>query len=254
MTGTKLRLDVATQERMVLWIKEALGARKRADFVAYFAIKGFAQTTFNRNIGSAGRFTEEQARLICTAIGRSFNDLSGTSVKAACDYRCALFHAINAGTCSDATQAEARKLATQRIKGHYKIVYRFVSGEDKDYEVAFTVCPCGATLFQYVKDCDPLPLAWLGLALCVGDMLSIYMIGDGLHWTLGCSVPRQLHKRAMTGIILDPNPTSSQVEANKFVLVKLGTPLADSLTADRIAQLLNNKRDVPDGTLVAGRE
>jgi hypothetical protein len=254
MTGTKLRLDAAAQERLVIWIKEALGTRRRADFIVHFTIKGFGQTTFNRNIGRAGSFTEEQARLICTAIGRSFDDLIGTSAKAACDYRCGLFHAINTGTCTDPTQAEARKLATQRVKGHYKIIYRFVSGEDKDYEVAFKVCPCGATLFEYVRDADPLPLAWFGLALCVGDMLSIFMIGDGLHWTLACSVPRQLHKRVMTGIILDPNPTSSQVEANKFVLVKLGTPLADSLTADRIAQLLNNKPDVPDGTLVASRE
>jgi hypothetical protein len=254
MTATKLRLDAAAQERLVVWIKEALGAQKRANFVEFFAIKGFGQTTFNRNIGRAGSFTAEQARLICTAIGRSFDDLTGISAKSNCDYRCGLFHAINAGTCADATQAEARKLATWRLKGHYKIVYRFVSGQDKDYEVAFKVCPCGATLFEYVRDTDPLPLAWLGLALCVGDMLSIYMIGDGLHWTLGCAVPRQLHKRVMTGIILDPNPTTSQVEANKFVLIKLGTPVAANLTTEQIAVLLNNKSNVPDGTLVASGE
>jgi hypothetical protein len=254
VTGIKPRLEGVTQERLVMWIKEALGTRKRADFIALFAIKNFGQTTFNRNIGRAGTFTEEQAQLICTAIGRSFDDLIGASPKTTCDYRCGLFHAINAATCNDPTQAEARKLATQRVEGHYKIVYRFVSGEDKDYEVAFKVCPCGATLFEYVRDTDPLPLAWLGLALCVGDMLSVYMIGDGLHWTLACSVPRQLHKRAITGIILDPNAASSQVEANKFVLVKLGTPLAATLTAERITALLNNKSNAPDGTLVASRE
>lgn len=254
MTGIKPRLEAATQERLTVWINVALGTRNRADFVAHFAIKAFSQATFNRNIGPSGSFTEEQAETICTAIGRSFGDLIGTLPKPTCDYRCGLFHAINAGTCTDPTQAEARKLATQRVKGHYKVVYRFVSGEDKDYEVAFKVCPCGATLFEYVRDTDPLPLAWLGLAVCVGDMLSIYMIGDGLHWTLACSVPRQLHKRAMTGIILDPNATSSQVEANKFVLVKLGTPVADNLTAERITALLNNKSNAPDGTLVASRE
>jgi hypothetical protein len=257
VTATKPRLDKTEQARLVLAINEALGARNRADFVAHFKIESFGQATFNRNIGPSGSFTEEQARAICRAIGKPFDVVRGTTpadAKPACDYRCGLFHSINAGTCKDPTQAEARKLATQRVEGRYRIVYRFVSGEDKDYDVAFNICGCGATLFEYVRDEDPLPLAWFGLALCVGDMLSIFMIGGGLHWTLACSVPRQLQNRAMTGIILDPNPTTSQVEANKFVLIKLGTAVAKTLTKDRIAALLNNKRDVPDGTLVSARE
>ena len=258
MTGKKLRLDKAEQTRLLLSINEALGARNRADFVAHFRIESFGQTTFNRNVGPSGSFTEQQAREICRAIGQPFEGLrsagSTQAAKVTCDYRCGLFHAINACTCNNPIQAEARKLATQRVEGQYKITYRFVSGVDNDYDVAFKICGCGATLFEYVRDDDPLPLAWLGFALCVGDMLSIFMIGDGLHWTLACSMPRQLHNRAMTGIILDPNAASSQVEANKFVLVKLGTPIAKTLTSEQIAMMLNNKCDVPDGTLVSVRE
>jgi hypothetical protein len=254
----KPKLSIAAQALLVQWIDAALGPNKRGDFVHHFKIKGFKQGTFNRDIGAAGRFPEERARVVCKAIGRSFEALAAGTLspmlKSDCDYRCDLFHGINGGTCTDANQVAARRLATLRVIGRFKIVYRFVSGVDQDYEVEFKPCSCGAVHFEYVKDDDPLPLCHLGFALCVGDMLSIYMIGEGLHWTMACHVPQQVNRRPLTGIILDPNAKRSQIEANKFVLFKLGTPVADAMTAKKIAGLLNNLPDATNGALIAARE
>jgi hypothetical protein len=262
MTATKPRLNTAAQERLMLWIKDGLGPRNRADFVAHFAIKDFSQTTFNRNIGPSGSFTEEQARVICRALARSFDELRGPTptgvpqaTDATCTHRCDLFHAINKSTCPSPNEAEVRLRATWKVDGHYEVTYRFVRGTNETYEVKFAKCSrCGASLFDYVRDHDPVPQCSFGVALLVGEMLSIYMIGEGYHWTLACSVPRQLDRQPLTGIILDPNPKTSQIEANKFVLVKLGTPVAKSMTKAKIDKLLGNKPGVPDGTLVSVRE
>jgi hypothetical protein len=254
----KPKLSAPAQKRLVQWIEDALGPVNRAEFVRHFKIDGFKQTTFNRDIGPSGTFTEQRAREVCRALKRSFDDLSDPLrphvAEPDCGPRCGLFHAINASTCPDPNEIEVRKRTTWKLVGHYKIVYRFVVGTDAAYEVAFTQCTCGAVLFEYVKDDDPLPLCSEGFALCVGEMLSIFMIGDGLHWTLACHVPRQVHKRPLTGIILDPNAQRSQVEANKFVLIKLGTPIAGLLTDSMIAGLLNNKPGAANGSLVSTRE
>jgi hypothetical protein len=258
MPRIKPKLSDAAQATLVQWIDDALVPDNRADFVHRFKIKGFKQTTFNRCVGPSGRFTEPHAREICKAIQRSFAELGAAVMQpvtlAACDYRCGLFQAINAGTCTDPLQADVRKGATRRLAGNYKIVYRFVSGVDKAYEVAFTHCGCGAVLFSYVRDDDPLPHCANGFALCVGEMLSIYMIGEGLHWTLACHVPRQLHNRAMTGIILDPNHDRARVEANKFLLVKLNTPVAKLMSDAKITAMLDNAPGAANGSLVAERE
>jgi hypothetical protein len=251
---TKPKLDVEAQKKLVTWIDDALVPDYRATFVEKFKIKGFKQTTFNRCVGPSGLFTVQDAREICAAIGRSFDALgSGPQRLDDCDYRCGLFHAINAGTCSDPRQADVRKGATWRVAGRYKVVYRFVSGVDKAYEIELKQCRCGAMLFDYVKDDDPLPQASKGFALCVGEMLSIYMIGESLHWTLACHVPRQLQNRAMTGIILDPNHDKARIDGNKFLLIKIGTPIAKLLTDAKISKLLDNAPTAANGTLVAER-
>jgi hypothetical protein len=256
----KPKLDPASQTLLVQWIDDALaarGAKNRGDFIATFKVKAISQGTFNREVGPSGSFTQERARIICKAIGHPYDNLSNTpqpqAVGAACSRHCGLFHALNAATCDDPTQVAARRLATGRVRGLYKIVYRLVAGGDKEYEVEFKPCDCGAMLFQYVKDPDPRPLSHFGFALCIGDLLSIYMIGGSLHWVLSCHVPRQVENTPMTGIILDPNPVTAQVEANKFVLIKLNTAVARDYNQKMIADLLHNKRDVADGTLVASR-
>jgi hypothetical protein len=256
----KPKLDTAAQTLLVQWIDDALvarGAKNRCDFIATFKIKAVSQGTFNREIGPSGSFTVERARIICKAIGQPFDRLTGTPqppvVGAACSRHCGLFHALNAATCDDPTQTVARRLATGRVRGHYKIVYRLVAGGETEYEVEFKLCDCGATLFQYVKDPDPRPLSHFGFALCIGELLNIYMIGGSLHWVLSCHVPRQVDHTPMTGIILDPNPVTAQVEANKFVLVKLNSTAARDYDQTMILDLLHNKRNTADGTLVASR-
>jgi hypothetical protein len=267
MSMRKARLDASAQALLLKWIAAALkdkGNRKSGDFCEIFGVTSFAQTTFSRCHGPSGRFTEEDAEEICRVIGCAFDDLTGAAAseagpgtgaaRAACTHHCSLFHAHNAATCSDPTQAAARKLATLKVVGNYKVVYRYVDGEEGVYEVEFKPCACGATLFQYVDDPDPLPLSNHGFALRVDDMLSIYMIGGGLHWTLVCHVPRQLKNTVMTGILLDPNATRAQVEANKFVMVKLGTPIDARMTPEMISSLLDNKPGTATGALVAARQ
>jgi hypothetical protein len=265
MSIRKARLDAPAQALLLKWIAAALkekGNRTSGNFCADFGATGFAQTTFSRCHGPSGRFTEEDAEEICRVIGRAFDELTaragtgaGTgAAQAACTHHCGLFHALNAATCGDATQATARILATRKVVGNYKVVYRYVDGVEGEYVVEFKPCACGATLFQYVDDPDPLPLCNHGFALRVDDMLSIYMIGGGLHWTLVCHVPRQLNNTVMTGILLDPNATRAQVEANKFVMVKLGTPIAARMTAEMISGLLDNKPGTATGALVAARQ
>jgi hypothetical protein len=250
----KTKLDAEAQKKLVTWIDDALVPDYRANFVEKFKIKGFKQTTFNRCVGPSGRFTEQDAREICMAIGRSFEALTGGPPRLeGCNHHCGLFHAINAATCTEPRQPEVRKGATLRLAGRYKAVFRFVGGSDKAYEVELKPCNCGAMLFDYVKDDDPLPQSSKGFALCVGEMLSIYMIGEGLHWTMACHVPRQLHNRAMMGIILDPNHDKARIDANKFLLVKLGTPIANLLTVPKISKMLDNTTSAANGTLVAER-
>jgi hypothetical protein len=259
MARIKARLGAKAQGRLVRWIDEALNGQNRSQFVRLMGITGFKQTTFDKCVGGSKPFTEQDAQEICRKIERDFLELVPPSTvvrdvpAALCTTHCQLFHALNAATCTDPEQALQRQLATNRVHGHYKLTLRFVRGNNRGYGVEFRKCSCGATLFDYVEDPDPRPLSSHGFAICVGDMMNIYMIGGGLHWTLSCNVPRQIHNTAMTGIFVDPNPVDAQIQGNKFVLVKKGTTIERELTDAMIATLLDNDASAANGTLVAAR-